>query len=107
MSLLPAPFNDETGLSPRQIVKARRAQASTELAVFRYAVQTRAQAEEDRLDSQAVGDASQAALDVEMELLDYGLARAGASAAKIELVARHVQRMAAINDRRISRRFGS
>jgi hypothetical protein len=41
-----------------------------------------------------------------MNLLDYGLSRAGTSAAKVELVGRHVQRMATINDRRIIRRFG-
>jgi hypothetical protein len=107
MSLLPAPFHDDTGLTPRQVVKARRTQASADLAVFRHAVQTRTQAEVDRLDSQAVADASRAAFDEEVDFLDHGLASAGRSAAKTELVARHVERMAAINDRRISRRFGS
>ena len=106
MSLLPAPLNDVTGLTPRQVAKARRAQASTELAVFRHALQTRALAEVDRLDSQAVADASRAALEEEFDLLDYGLSRAGQSAAKAELVARHVERMAAINNRRITERFG-
>lgn len=106
MSLLPAPLDDDTGLNPRQVVKARRAQASTELRLFSYALEARTRAEVDRLDSQAIGDASRAALDEEVDLLDYGLARAGSSAAKTQLVARHVERMAAINDRRITRRFG-
>jgi hypothetical protein len=92
-------------LTTRQVAKARRAQSSAELTVFRHSLQIRVQAEEDRLDSQALGDASRAALDEEIDLLDYGLGRAGRSAAKVELVARHVQRMANINDRRISRRF--
>lgn len=106
MSLLPAPLDDDTGLTSRQLVKARRAQASTELAVFRHALETRALADIDRLDSQAVADASRAALDEEVDLLDYGLARASGSAAKTQLVIRHVERAAVINDRRITRRFG-
>jgi hypothetical protein len=106
VSLLPAPLDDDASLSPRQVVKARRAQASTELRLFGYALEARTRSEVDRLDSQAIGDASRAALDEEVDLLDYGLARAGGSAAKAQLVARHVERMAAINDRRITRRFG-
>src|SRR5450759_2274473 len=63
MSLLPAPLDDDTGLTSRQMVKARRAQASTELRLFSYALEARTRAEVDRLDSQAIGDASRAALD--------------------------------------------
>jgi hypothetical protein len=106
MSLLPAPLDDDIGPTPRQSAKARRAQASTELELFRYGLTARARAEIDRLDSQALADASRASLEEELDTLDYGLARAGTSAAKVELVARHVQRMATINDRRITRRFG-
>lgn len=107
MSYLPVRRDDEpSGLSPRQLALARRAQAKADLEVFRYSLGTRARAQIDQLDTEAVGDASQAALDEELNLLDYGLARAGGSAAKTELVARHVQRLAAINDRRITRRFG-
>ncbi|MFZ1154802.1 MAG: hypothetical protein WAN93_07860 [Solirubrobacteraceae bacterium] len=53
-----------------------------------------------------MADASRAGLEEELDLLDYGMARAGQSAAKVELVARHVERLSAINNRRISRRFG-
>jgi len=107
MSMLPALLDDDSsGLTPRQVTKARRAQTSTELAVFNRALETRALAEIDRLDSQAVADASRAALDEEVGLMDYGLGRAGQSAAKAALVARHVERVATINDRRITRRFG-
>jgi hypothetical protein len=107
MSLLPERPNDDIGLSPRQVAKARRAQENTEIRVFGYALEARAHAEIDMIDSQAVADASRTALEAEVDLLEYGLARAGGSAAKTELVARHVERMAAINDRRITRRFGS
>jgi hypothetical protein len=104
---LPVRLDDDTaGLDPRQVAKASRAQASTELELFRYGLAARTRAEVDRLDTEALADASRAALEEEVDLLDYGLARAGQSVAKVELVARHVQRMAAINDRRITRRFG-
>jgi hypothetical protein len=107
MSLLPARLDDDSGgLSSWQLAKARQAQASSELEVFRYGLGVRARSQIDQLDSQALGDASRAAFEEECDLLDYGLARAGQSAAKVELVARHVQRMATINDRRITRRFG-
>jgi hypothetical protein len=107
MSYLPVPSEAIGALTPRQIVRASRAQAKAELAVFRHGLAARAQSEMDRLDSQAVADASRAALEVELELLDYGLARAGQSMAKVELVSRHVERLSAINNRRITRRFGA
>lgn len=108
MTFLPAPIDDDpSGLSPRQRAVARKAQASSDLEVFRYGVGTRARTQIDQLDSQAVGDATRAALETEFDLLDYGLGQAGQSAAKAALVARHVERTAQINDRRLTRRFGA
>lgn len=104
-SLLPARLDDQPDLTRRQIAQARRAEASATLEVFRYSLGARARSQMDQCDSQAAGDASQTALESELDLLDYGLARAGTSAAKIELCARHVERLATINDRRITRRF--
>ena len=54
----------------------------------------------------AVAYASRAALEGEVHLLEYGLVRAGGSAAKAELVARHVERLAASNYGRMMRRWG-
>jgi hypothetical protein len=88
MSLLPANRDDGDSLSARQLAAARRAQASTELELFRYGLQAHTRAEIDRLDTQALGDASRAALDEEVELLDYGLQKAKGSVAKAALVAR-------------------
>lgn len=103
----PVPFDDGSDwLASRQLAKARRARANAGLAVYQHGLQARAQSEIDRVDSQATADASRAALDEELDLLDYGLGRAGRSPIKIELVARHVERLSAINNRRISRRFG-
>ena len=103
----PVPFDDGSGwLATRQLAKARRAQINAGLAVYRHALEAHVQSEIDRVDSQATADASRAALDEELDLLDYGLGRAGQSPIKLELVARHVDRLSAINNRRITRRFG-
>lgn len=106
MSLLPAPLDDDTGLTGRQLKQARHAQASSSLEVFRYGLGARARAEIDRIDSQAVADATRAAMDAELDLVDYGMSRAGQSAVKAEIVARHVHRLGHVNDRRLIRRFG-
>jgi hypothetical protein len=106
MSLLPAPLDKELGQTPRQLAQAKRAQAKTELELFRYSLGARARAQIDQLDSQAVADATRTALEEEMNLLDYGLSRSAGSAAKAELVARHVNRLAVTNDRRLTNRFG-
>ncbi len=107
MSLFPVPIDDGSGLSGRQLAAAQKAQASSDLEVFRYGLGARARSQIDQLDSQSVGDATRAALEVEFDLLDYGLAQTGGSAAKAALVARHVERTATINDHRITRRFGA
>jgi hypothetical protein len=107
MSLLPAPLEGKGDwLDARQAGKARRTQASVELAVYRHGLESQAQAEVDRQDSQAVADATRTALEEELDLFDYGMDRVDGSATKAELVARHVERLSAINNTRITRRFG-
>jgi hypothetical protein len=102
-SLLALPDDDSGGRPSRHhMAKVRR----TEMRLFDHTLEAHTIAEIDRLDSQAIADASRAALEAEVGLMEYGLARAQGSFAKTELVARHVERMAAINDRRITRRFG-
>jgi hypothetical protein len=102
----PARLDDLTALSRRQIAQARQAEAANALEVFRYSLGARARGQIDMHDSQALADATRAAVSEEMDLLDYGLSRAGGSAAKVEITARAAQRMATINDRRLMRRFG-
>jgi hypothetical protein len=106
MSFLPVPTNDDSGLNRRQVLRARKAQAETALELHRYGLGARFRSQIDIYDSQAVTDANQAAVGMEMDLVDYGLSRAGTSAAKVEMTARAAQRVAVINDRRITRRFG-
>lgn len=107
MSLLPDVISrTDIDLNPRQMQAAARAQRSTELAVFRHSLDARLRSECDRIDSQAAADAMRAALDEELDLLDYGLSRANGSAAKAELVARKVEMLSSSNNSRINRRFG-
>ena len=107
MSFLPVPTDDDSGLNRRQIVQARKAEAATALDLHRYGLGARFRAQVDIYDSQALADANQAAVACEMDVLDYGLSRAGNSVAKVEMTARAAERMARINDRRIMRKFGS
>jgi hypothetical protein len=102
------PFDDGAGwLSKRQLSRTRRAEVSTALAVVRHGFEAQALADKDRQDTQATADALRTALDEEMALLRDGLARAGQSAAAIELVAQKVELLSSIDNRRIARRFGS
>jgi hypothetical protein len=85
--------------------KAARAHERNELEIFRYALRSHYRAEVDRLDAEATADALQGSLDTEFRLLDYGLARAGGSNIKTELVLRKVEMLSSINERRIRRDF--
>jgi hypothetical protein len=107
MSMLPVPSDDPSGwLTTRQAVKARRAQENAELAIHNHRLAAQARAEMDIADSQAAADAVRASLDEELTLLQDGLAKAGQSAAALEIVAGKVQLLNAIDNRGISRRFG-
>lgn len=104
---LPVPFDDGLPLrASRQLKRASEAQANAALEVFRYSLGAQARSQIDQIDSEALDDASRVAIECELGLLDDGLAKAGTSAAKAAIVARHVERNVNIDDRRISRRFG-
>jgi hypothetical protein len=100
------PIRPSNVLVPWQSTQAVRALRKAELVAFRNGLDAAVLAECDRQDSQAVADSCTAALNAELDLLDWGLHRAGNSAAKAELVARKVSRLASLNDSRITRRFG-
>jgi hypothetical protein len=102
---LPVPVPDPERPS-RQLARAIKAQERTELAVFEHNLAARYQAECDRIDSQAIADVTRTALDEEMSVLDWGMAQAGDSLAKAELVSRKVAMQSKIDSDRIARRFG-
>jgi len=105
MSLLPARSGDD-GHRSRETERAVRADLRAELAIFGYEVDTRIEVEWDRIDTQAAGDMTRAALNEEMDVLDWGLQRANGSPARIDLVSRKVNLLADANTRRIARRLG-
>ena len=106
MSTLPVRFGDDPPTG-RDLARAARDRSRAELAIYRHGLGARYRAEADRLDAQALSDAAQTSLEEELNLLDYGLRRAAGSAAKAELVARKVEMLSSINNRRIGRRFGA
>jgi hypothetical protein len=106
MSNLTVPSDAGGLLSPWQTARASRTLAKANMRLFCHGLEAQAQAEEYRQDTQAVSDALRYSLDEEIALLRDGLALAGQSAAAIELVARKVELLSNIDNRRISRRWG-
>ena len=107
MSFLPAPFEDGNSLTQRQEAQASARTGGRCAGRVPPRLGARTLAEYDRIDSQALGDASRASLAEEFETLDWGLEHANGSAAKVELVHRkHLEIQSAINNRRTARRFG-
>jgi hypothetical protein len=87
-------------------MRATRAQEKTELAIYSHHLEARYLSEVDRIDSQAISDVTKAALEEEMNVLDWGLEQAAGSQAKAELVSRMVSMQSKIDSARITRRFG-
>jgi hypothetical protein len=105
MPNLPARLSDAR--PSRALTKAARLTERSELATYEYLLGSRYQAACDEADSRALGDVAETALTEEMRVMDIGLARAGNSPAKRELVARMVAMQSDIDIRRIARRFGA
>ena len=58
------------------------------------------------LDASTVAAASQAALGAELDVLNWGIAKANGSAAASKLVADRVEQLSRLNSKAIERRFG-
>jgi hypothetical protein len=97
----------DEGYNRRDANKADRIARGTELEVYRHRARNWEQEAKDKSDSETIGEVCKAALDEELNLLEYGTMRAGQSLVKAELVANKVRMAAAANDRRIARRFGN
>lgn len=98
--------DDDFGSSPYQKGKAGRAQRRAELEIFCHGLAAGVRAECEMQDARALGDVIRTSLDEELDLLDWGLYRSNGSTSKTELVARKVNMLSTINNRRIARRFG-
>jgi hypothetical protein len=105
-SLVATPDPDNSiGLPVRGSRHLARLQDRAEMDTYRHGLEAAMKAEFDRQDGQAVSDAIRSSLDEELDLLEWGLHRAEGSTAKIELVARKVNMLSQLNDRRLTRRF--
>jgi hypothetical protein len=106
--MYPVRFDDalEAGLTGEQVALAQNHEAQTVLAVHRHLLESRAMAEMEQFDAEAAYEAQRFCLVTQLGLLHDGLAMAGQSAAGVELVARSVELLARVNERRFLRRFG-
>jgi hypothetical protein len=105
MSNLPANLSE--GAQPsRQLVRAARARESTELAIYEHHLGALYDQECSRIDSQVIAEVARFSLENGLDVLDWGLERAGSSLVKRELVARAVSRQAELDNAQIMRRFG-
>jgi hypothetical protein len=98
--------DDDFGWTPRQKGRAGRAQSRAELEVLYHGLAAGVRTECEIHDAIATADVMRTSLDEELQLLDWGLHQANGSAAKTELLARKVNMLSSINNRRIARRFG-
>jgi hypothetical protein len=106
LPFLPAPLDNESGFSRRQLDQLQKAEAANELVIRRYGMGARARSEMEQHDVWAGHDAAHAAVKAELKLLREGLLEAAGSVAGVELVAEWVSQLSSSNHRRYGRRFG-
>jgi hypothetical protein len=101
-------FSDDVGFGRTQYRtgKAGRILRRAELDLFSHGLDVAVDAECEIQEAHALADVMRASLDVELDLLEWGLHRANGSVAKTELVAHKVNMLSTINDSRINRRYG-
>lgn len=92
-----------TVVSNRSERHARRIEAE----VMAAGLEVWADAEIERMEALALGEAVSTVTDIEMRYYDRYLAAAGNSAVKHDLLARKLDILAGINERRLVRRFGA
>lgn len=106
----PAPIRPE--VVPRYTERERQAIAARrqmEGGLLVHTLRSHFDKEAARIDAETVFEASKAALDSELELLDWGVKKAASmeSAAAAKLVADRVEQLSRTNSTNLSRRFGS
>lgn len=99
--LIPRP-----GRPSRAVVRAAHAAEQTETAIYEHQLIAEYETQIDQIDSRAIGEAVAAAMKEEIRVLDEGLALAGDSLAKKELVSRLIAIQSRADSARIARHFG-
>lgn len=93
-------------LDPLRTARAAALERRADGEVLRYALRAWVVTQKDQIDSQTLRDAVEAAFDEEIDFYDHGMARANGSMTKQELLARKLEILSQLDNRRISRRFG-
>jgi hypothetical protein len=88
----------------RQAVAARR---QVENGLLVHILRGHFDKEAARIDAEAAFEGSKSALEVELELLSWGIAKAQGSAAGTKLISDRVEQLSRINSRNLSQRFGA
>jgi hypothetical protein len=88
----------------RRAVAGRRSMESGLLSV-----QLRAHFDREaaRIEAEATGEATEATLAVELDVLAFGIEKANGSPAAARLVAERIEQLSRINSKNLARRFGS
>lgn len=94
------------GRPARSVTTAAHALEKTTEAVYRHQLAADYLRECDQIDTDAITDVVRHALEAEMRLSDEGMALAGDSATKRQLLAEKLEILARSNSARISRTFG-
>jgi hypothetical protein len=90
----------------RQVVRAARAQERTELAIHEHQLAALYDRECAIIDSDSITEVTKHSLVNVLDVLDFGLERAGDRPAARELVARAVSRLEQLDDAATMRRYG-
>jgi hypothetical protein len=94
------------GAPTRREMQAIAARRAAEDGLLVHALRSHVDEEMARMDAETVAAASQAALGVELDVLNWGIAKANGSAAAAKLVADRVEQLSRLNSKAIERRFG-
>ena len=87
----------------RQAVSARR---QMEGGLVVHTLRSHFDKEAARIDAEAIGEATQTTLGVELDVLNWGIDKANGSRAAAKLVAERVELMSRANTKNLTRRFG-
>lgn len=88
----------------RQAVAARR---QVENGLLIHTLRAHFDKEAAKIDAGAAFEASRSALEVELELLSWGITEAQGSAAGTKLISDRVEQLSRINSQNLSQRFGA
>jgi hypothetical protein len=103
------PFDDDDGFSRvarHRSARALRAHQRAELEVALHGLRVDVAVTKENQESNAIGAVVTFNAEEEMAFLDYGMARANGSAAKLEVVARLANLQQSFDTRRLLRKWG-